>query len=488
MALWAAFTFGAAAAEPEPLTLPAAIEEALSANLELRREAIAVGLNEAGLVRARGRWDPALGFRASTDVSNSLNNDSLIAQDVISVSSTSWSASLSQALPTGGRLGASWSEFRSTSDNPNLFDATTVSTSASLSIDQPLLRGFGPAALWDLRQAELSVTQAQIGWRASVEQAVLDVADAYWRLVAADQRAALSEQSRAIAEDAVADMEERFEAGFVGSGDVLQMRRTFGTARQSEVSAIAAREAANNALCRLLGRDVRDAPTLDPVDTPVVPDALPEAASVLASAMERNARFVQARLGVDQARLAVKQQRSQALPDLSLSGNFGVTGLDVDAAGARRTALAGDFNAYGVGASIAVPLLGRATRAGLREAKLNAEDARLSQLAAEQDLVLRVQNALRAVQRDRLQVELATETERVAALALQADQELLADGRGASRNVALSLEQLQAAGISLLEAQIALQASLLEVQRVAGTLVAPADVPDAARVRSAGPR
>ncbi|MEO0602733.1 MAG: TolC family protein [Myxococcota bacterium] len=472
----------------EALTLPAALEEALGANLELRRSAIDVGLAETNLVRARGRWDPFLAVNASTSMSNAPNNDQFVGQDVLSISSGSWSASVGQDLPSGGRLSASWSESRTTTNALDVIDPTTVSNTASLGLDQPLLRGIGPASLWDLRRTKVSVSRAQLGWRASVEQSILDVSAAYWRLVAADLRSELAVQSRSIAEGSVNDMEERYQAGFVGSGDVLQMRRAFGSARQREVTAEADRQQANNRLCRLLGRDVRQPPRLVPTDVPRIPEALPDEAAVLEQALVRNARFRQATLDLDSATLAVKGVRNQALPDVSVNGQLGLSGLGGDAATARRETLSGDFNRWSVGARVAVPLLGRAARANLNQAKLDAENARLAREAAEQDLVLRVQDAVRAVQRDRLRVELATETERVAALALAADRELLGEGRGSSRNVAQSLELLQQAGVDLLEAQIGLQGSLLQLQRVAGTLVGPGEVPDAADIRSGEPR
>ena len=224
------------------------------------------------------------------------------------------------------------------------------------------------------------------------------------------------------------------------------------------------------------------------MDAPLVPETLPDEATVLASATERNARYRQATLDLRSAKLAVKGVRNQALPDLSLNGDFGVSGQANNAGTSRRRTLSGDLNSWSIGARVAVPLLGRATRANLRQARLDAEDARLAREAAEQDLVLRVQDAVRAVQRDRLNVQLATETERVAALALDADRELLTEGRGSSRNVAQSLELLQQAGVSLLEARIALQGSLLELQRVAGTLIAPDDVPEARQLTLGEPR
>ena len=355
---------------------------------------------------------------------------------------------------------------------------TVVFDRVDVSLSQPLLRGGGPAALWGLRGAKLNVSRAQLDWRARVEQAILDVSAAYWRLVSADRSWQLAIRSRQTAETSVEDAQERFDEGFAGSGDLLQVQRALGTARQAEVLAEAERIAANNALCRLLGRDVADPPTLVAVDEPDLPATLPTYDQVMTEARDRNALFLQARIDADQAELAVKGLRNRALPDLSVSGSFGVSGQDVDAAAARRATLTGDLNSWNVGASVSLPLLGRAQAADLRQARYDQRSAELAYEAAEQDLVLRVQSAVRSVQRDRLSVELATATLAFAEAALEADQERLTDGRGSTRDVVQSLEARDAAAAGQLQSQIALQRSLLELRRVAGTLVGPDDLPD----------
>ena len=76
-----------------------------------------------------------------------------------------------------------------------------------------------------------------------------------------------------------------------------------------------------------------------------------------------------------------------------------------------------------------------------------------------------------AVARDRARERLAGETLEAARAGLEAEQELLAEGRGAVRDVILALEDLDDASVAKLQAEIDLQASLLDLARIEGRLL-----------------
>ncbi|MEZ4234684.1 MAG: TolC family protein [Myxococcota bacterium] len=461
----------AAAATAAPLALDEALEEALAANLELRRARIALGLADQALVRARASFDPSLAGSLRASGANAPNNDQFVGQDVLRTSATSWSAALDQPLPTGGSVALSWWESAASSNALDVIRGDTVSDTVSLSLRQPLLRG--TTALAGVALARSAREDAALRWRSAVEQAMLDTSDGYWRLVSARTTLDLAVRSREIAEQSLAEAQERYDEGFAGTGDVLQVERALGAARQEEVVARAEVEAAEQALRRLLGRSVAEVEPIEPTDAPARPDAVPDADSVLALARDGNAAWLLQRNAADRAHLARRVARNAALPDLSVDAGLGRSGLGATAAEARQQALGGTYNDWSVGASVAVPLPGRALRADLAAASLEAADAELALAAAEQDLVLQVQEAVRQAERDRLRVALAGDTVRYAQLALEADQELLREGKGATRNVVDSLEALDRETAAELAALIDLQRSLLELKRVAGTLVDP---------------
>lgn len=461
--IWIDMAWGA------PLHLDDALEEALGANIELRQQALAWDITERSLVKARAVFDPTLNVSASTSANNSPNNDQFVGQNVLRTSSAGWTAGVSQYLPTGGSASVSFSENQFSSNAQDVIDSDTVSERLYLNVSQPLLRGTG--AMWSVRSAKLTLDDAELRYRAAVEQAMIDTSDRYWRLVSARMSLELAIRSREIAEQSVRETKERYEEGFAGIGDVHQVERALGTAQQAEIFAQAEAQAAELTLRRVLGRDVRADESLDVVDRPMPPATVPSVEQVLALALEGNAQWLRDKLAYDQAVIGARRTRNSALPDVRVSGGVGLSGLAGTATESRELLLRGDFNDWNVAATVSMPLPGRALSADLAAARMNQQNAQLDLEAAEQDLFLRVQAAVRQVERDRARAELAEATVRYAQLALQSDQELLREGKGATRNVVTSLETLNQATAAELAAQIDLQRSLMEMRRVAGTLV-----------------
>lgn len=455
-----------------PLHLDDAVEEALQENIELRQQALSLDISERALVKARAVFDPTLNLSASTSANNSPNNDQFVGQDVLRTSSAGWTAGISQYLPTGGSASVSLSETQFSSNAQDVIDSDTVSERLYLSVSQPILRGSG--GLWSVKSARITADDAELRYRAAVEQAILDTTDRYWRLVSARMSLDLAIRSREIAEESVRETKERYDQGFAGIGDVHQVERALGTAQQAEIFARAEVEAADLTLRRLLGRDVREDVVLEAVDRPSVPATVPSVDEVLALAEQNNAQWLRDQLAYDQVSLGARRARIGALPDLRISGGVGWSGLDSTAAASRDVLLSGDFNDWNVAATVSMPLPGRALGADLAAARFTQQNAQLDLEAAEQDLVLRVEAAVRQVERDRLRATLAADTVRYAQLALASDQELLREGKGATRNVVTSLENLNLATAAELSAQIDLQRSWMELKRVAGTLVSDA--------------
>jgi outer membrane protein TolC len=127
--------------------------------------------------------------------------------------------------------------------------------------------------------------------------------------------------------------------------------------------------------------------------------------------------------------------------------------------------------AWTVGLTLSMPIPGREDDAKLDQAWLETLEARLAMEAAEQDLVQRVEAAVRAVERDTERTHLARRTVEIAREALEADQDLVREGRGSTRELVRSLEALDTAQVSRLQAEIQLQYSLLELMRVEGLLL-----------------
>lgn len=460
----------------EDLTLQDALDRALRANLELRQDQVELEQVRHYVAQLRAAWDPELVGGASTGGSTSLTNSVLENEgadlEAIRYGTQSWTLGVEQDLPTGGSTSLQWTETRSTSDSPGQVLSSYVRDGAWWSVSQPVLSGAGllPGRS-SLRQAGRDLDQQELSYRASVESLVVDVAGAYWTLVAARETVQLARRSLDISMDQLADTRERRAEGFAALGDVLQVERAVGVARQALVVAEAELQASEEDLRRLLGMPLASPGELIPVDRPRVPELVLEADHVLARAREANAAWRWQQLELQATEDAWRVTRNSALPSVDVSGGVGWSGLAAGSAAARGQVLSFSYPAWSLSVDVSVPVGGRAGRRQVERAWLEVQQVRLATEAAAQDLELDVRAAIRDLERDRARVELAHRTVEAAEAALAADQELLRDGRGSTRDVVRSLESLDAALAARLEAEIDFQQSLFEVYRVEGVLL-----------------
>ncbi len=456
--------------EGQSLTLADALEQALEANLEIRQDRLSLVQAEKGVKQQQGAFDPALvlGVDAGRYTSSVMYDDGSEAPYVSE--SVGWNAGLSQALPTGGGVALTWTtdvDFANPAGGAAGYDDQLY-----LSLSHPLLQGIGPrAARYGVREAVRQYDREKIAYRESVEQLALQVSDSYWQLLAARENLQLTRRSLEIAEEQFEQTTERLGEGFAATGDLLQVKRMTGVARQAVVVAEAREESASQSFNRLLGIPVVGQSPVRLADHPSVPDADPELDRALATARQYNAGILQEAIDLAAVEDATRVARNSALPSLDLGGAVGLFGSAEDAGEALSQVGRRTYPSWSVGLDFSMPIPGRQPFNELARQELQLERASLEMEAALTDLELDTREAVRDVRRDRMRVQLATETVEAARAALDADRELLRDGRGSTRDVVLSLEALDEAQISKLSAEIDLQSSMLRLQQVQGTLL-----------------
>jgi len=446
----------------EPLSLHESLEQAVRANLELRQDRLALQRTELAIEAAEGDFDPS--FWAGADRAGTG-----AADDEDAARSVGFSTGLSQPLSTGGSASFAWygSHERGLATGSESHDNQLY-----LSLSQPLLDGAGRfAARYDLRSAQRNHELEQLAYRAAMEDLVLATATAYWSVVGARETLTIAQRSLAIAEQQLAETRERRAEGFAALGDELQVERAVYTARQAELLAETRAANAESRLLRLMGHDLGRRPPLELGDRPVDPSQPPDLQLSTDIALEYNARWLQHRILVQSAAEQLQLTRNASLPDLDLSGSVGLAGSDTEPRDARTQVFSGHQPAWSLGVTLSMPIPGRTEDLAADQAWLSSLEARLAMQAAEQDLVQSVEIAVRSVKRDMERVQLARRTVEIAQAALEADQELVAEGRGSTRELVRSLESLDAAQVSRLHAEIQLQITVLELMRIEGLLL-----------------
>ena len=441
-------------AAAEPLSLEAAVDEALRGNLGLliaRYEAL---LADDAAALAIAGYEP----RASASVSRStdfVQNTGDLVDVGVPFASTIGSLGVTQAIPGGGTASLSYSQV--VFDDKS--DANPYEDTASLIIDvrQPLLNG----AILGQRErsiadANFGVGDAAIVLHTAIADLVLEIEEAYWALVQTDQAVTAATLSLESADHQEAWVKERIDLGFDSPSEQLATQERVASAQASKAGATAARANAEARLLYLLGRELRgERATLEPSTLPSAFVVLPEEAAQ-ASAAENN---LEVRL--------VRRQLSSARRDLRFTVLEQLPALD--ASFSVRPDLASDVAPWSFGLSVSTPLPGRGRVHGILAARARVRQAEIRLRNAEQRLRLQVEVALRSVDTARAQVALSEVGLDVAQRKFDAEGERLSRGRSTNKTVLDYLEDRDQAVRNRDDTLVALARAAAQVRRLTGT-------------------
>jgi outer membrane protein len=294
------------AADVRPrLSLAAAVGQALTANPRLLDARDTVEQANVSLRLARSDFRPKVvpnivGSFGQTDVSNQM-----------------YRVDMSQRFTTGTELRATVGT--ATFQN-QLGDYYNTDTTFLLS--QPLLRGAGRAATrGQLASAEARLADAEQQRVISEYQVTLDVARAYYRIVAQQRVAEVAEKSLDRARRLREASQAKLQVGKVSQLDVFRAQQLVGQGEVQLLDAQAAVEEAKDYLRFLMGRDVDyDFDVEQEIPREVEPVAAEQAVML---AGEHRLELSGARAAVAEADRQVALARNRLLPQLDLS--LGVT-------------------------------------------------------------------------------------------------------------------------------------------------------------------
>jgi outer membrane protein TolC len=239
------------------------------------------------------------------------------------IADQNYGLSVAQRFVTGTEMrvgvGASTSQIPSLTGGP---DVRFYNTDSTIMVTQPLLKGFGPAvARRSLSSAEERLSNARLQQTLAEQQAAIEVANAYYRVVAQEtlvRVARLSfDRSRQLREAS----EAKLEAGLVSQLDALRAQQLVSQAELQLFDAQGAVDDARDQLRFLIGRDsaadfsvVGDIPKVDPEVMPVE-----EAVSL---ALERRLDLQVAVADARESERSISYAKNQLLPQVDVNFAF----------------------------------------------------------------------------------------------------------------------------------------------------------------------
>jgi outer membrane protein len=303
-------------AAPAPLTLEAAVREAVTAGPAFAEVQDRVELADIQVRAARSRFD----LRIAPSMGAGTETHGLVQQNA--------GLTMAKRVGTGAEISA-----RADSLKYQVGATTTRDTGYSFAITQPLLRGAGVAARADLDRARRAAAATGRSVDEARQDLILRVAMQYFEIVRQQQLVGASERAVDRSRTLVAASEARAKVGLATQLDVL--RAQLGGS-QAEAALDAQREAllaATDELKLLLGRPLEGDLTVSGGELATLGNLPPAAdgrsgeASLIESALANRAAVQNARAFVVDARLAAKIAKWNLLPQIDLTASYTRRGL-----------------------------------------------------------------------------------------------------------------------------------------------------------------
>lgn len=379
--------------EPRVLTIADALEIAVHTNRDYTFRLEGLYLSALSLVDQRDVFLPQL-----TTALNYLFADANLAPWA---HGADLSATVTQNLPWGGNLTLNGV---SSLDDSNDADAT-YSTSASIRLTQPLLRGAGvEPTIENLVQAERSLIYAIRDFELFREDFSIDVARRFYDLVQQKQSIENVRQNLLGFEFALAQADALYKVGRTSNLDVLRAKRNQLTAKSDLIEAVEGYRLVRDRFKVFLGLPVEAAIEIDP-SSPTLELLDYELDSAIEIALANRLDLKNRTEQLEDARRAVRNSANRLLPDLGLSFDYNTSG-GPDANFGDQTF---ETDSYSVGLSLVLPDDRLNERNAYRRAQIAQARAERDLVQFRDNLVIGIQGSFRELKRRKQTLDIQNE-------------------------------------------------------------------------------
>jgi outer membrane protein TolC len=499
--------------EPLQLTLIQAVAMGLERNLQLKIELINPLIEETRVMEALANFDSVLFANTSFQHRRSL----LIAASALDPvtgapvrdeersESFVTAAGFRKPLTTGGTFVTQFSaqryQFNVTGPTRQFTDIgflnygewkdvsplvmnPSVTTDLTFSLRQPLLRNAGTK----VNEAAIDIARtgrqaARYDYEARTLSTIADVTQAYWTLVFQRELLTVRERSLKYARDLYEATARAVQFGTLPAIEVIRTKEAVAIRAADLILARAAVDAAVDRLRRLLrgsAEDVPDDQTIVPLDSPSGPHGPVDEKRAIYIALMRRSDFLAAkeRAKADDTRLVVA--KNQLLPLLDLGLSFNVNGLGGNLASSLGSKHHSPLNEVGIfhsdyyDATVAInlewPVGDRLASSQYTRARLGKLSHLLQLKDMEEQVILEVREAIRAVVTSAERIGSTATARDLAAERLAAEQARYQAGAGRSLDVLEAQDQLDRAEGEALRARIDYHMALVALSERQGTL------------------
>jgi len=458
----------APAASPAPLILEDCVRRAVANgfDLEIQRFNPAIARDAVDVVR--GTFIPTL------SVTGDLSHATTAAvREFPGTTSDDRSLRLgvTELLQTGTTVGVSTDFGRSRNDPPSVNSIFNPAYTAdvTLSVTQPLLRGAGTAVTTAaLNRAKVGLVRAGFDFRARALDIVQQTEGAYYNLVFTREQLNVFMTSLGLANRLLEEAQAKRTVGTATDIDVLQAQVGVANARSNVLQTQKTVRDSSDALLALLGRFELDT-ALGPTRFEEFTGELPVAESSYQLAIRNQPDYASAKMLLDQLKLDLGVARNSLLPTLNLGGAIGLNGVRGSGADAFSSAANRDNSSWQVDFTLTYPWGRVSDRARYRQSVAILSQQTLAVRQLEQNILVQVRSAVRAVETNSEKVKIAALAAEFATKQYDLQIARFAAGLATSRDVLQSQSDLENARVAELQSRITLLNSTSALHRLEGS-------------------
>jgi HAE1 family hydrophobic/amphiphilic exporter-1 len=361
-----------------------------------------------------------------------------------------------------------------------------------MAITMPILQGRGEeATARQLLLARQNVSVTEEAFRGQVETILLQVEQAYWELVFAEETLSVQQQSLQLAEEQLERTQAQVEVGMVAPVQETQARAAVAQRESDLIVARNAVEAAADQLKALLRAEALPNGWDTRIETTDEPEVILEEVDLneaLRMAMTRRPELAQAQAQIAARRVETDAARSDLLPRLDVVASLTFNGIGGDLLvrddffsppvgvipGGYGDAIAQlftfDYPTWRVGFNFAMPIGNRTAKGNYARATLAEDQAKQEFERTRQQAILEVRTEARNVEAAAELIEATRLARELAEEQLQIEQDRFEVGMSTNFEVLQFQDQLVRAAMSEVRAMIDYRVVLARLARAVGVL------------------
>jgi outer membrane protein TolC len=309
-----------------------------------------------------------------------------------------------------------------------------------LSLTQPLLKNFGPAA--NLAGLRIARIQKRVGWYDWQKQMIRSLSGAlysYFDLVFACEN--LRVRKEAVEASRILERQniQRVEQGKMRPSDVWEAQASLSNNVDLALRAMNIYIESQNSLKSIIVNDKMalngNTGRIVPTKSLDIPEIKIDRSQFIRDAITYRPEYLQIVSKAEQEGIRVRYARNQSYPTVDIQSSFGLTGLEGEYGSSFGNAFSGQGTAFSVGVLVSIPLGNIEGKANLDAAKLRQKQAQIAIQKAITELSLEVDTSISLLETSRQQVVAARNTAIAAQNTVIAEERLLEEGKSTTFEV-----------------------------------------------------